>query len=450
MSVADLIAQGKVPADTSSASNHAVYQDGWPIFTNLRDQVKYDWDHLPTERTRILKANTEYKAALEAYLLEGAPVTDGTGLPGPETTLGPSIEEQIEGASNEPASTQIEGEGDQIADVGAQQDAQVTPSAPATPTASTEEQLPDGWVKTADGYEFSIVGAGGTQVFRGRTILELAAKLGRAQVNATELIRKQKQEKDQILASEPADPAVEKKILKPRKMTAEEQFEFAEAIASGDPIRINKAMTKRDQITLGGDPEEVIAQVTEHQNKLEIESYKATAKMFMKDNPDVVFTKELGDAIDEVLLGNNWAYTVRNLNKVLAQLKSEGKVTLKVSTPEEDEVVLPTPTSAQRQPQSTPPAPQAPAAPAAAAAPAVPKAPVITDGDRLRPGSASTGLSPRQASVRPGAASTKAVKTVGLTAEEYNRMSVSETRRKYATDLGFRAAVDQLIKEGKI
>jgi len=39
---------------------------------------------------------------------------------------------------------------------------------------------------------------------------------------------------------------------------------------------------------------------------------------------------------------------------------------------------------------------------------------------------------------------------VGLTAEEYNRMSVSETRRKYKTDPGFRSAVDKLIAEGKI
>jgi PHD/YefM family antitoxin component YafN of YafNO toxin-antitoxin module len=39
---------------------------------------------------------------------------------------------------------------------------------------------------------------------------------------------------------------------------------------------------------------------------------------------------------------------------------------------------------------------------------------------------------------------------VGLTAEEYNRMSVSETRHKYKTDAGFAKAVDKLIAEGKI
>jgi hypothetical protein len=66
---------------------------------------------------------------------------------------------------------------------------------------------------------------------------------------------------------------------------------------------------------------------------------------------------------------------------------------------------------------------------------------------RLRPGSASTGLSPRQASVRPGA---RPEPSVGLTVDEYNRMSMSETRRRYKTDLGFKAAVDKLIAEGKI
>jgi hypothetical protein len=39
---------------------------------------------------------------------------------------------------------------------------------------------------------------------------------------------------------------------------------------------------------------------------------------------------------------------------------------------------------------------------------------------------------------------------VGLTVEEYNRMSVSETRRRYKTDLGFKAAVDKLIADGKL
>jgi len=39
---------------------------------------------------------------------------------------------------------------------------------------------------------------------------------------------------------------------------------------------------------------------------------------------------------------------------------------------------------------------------------------------------------------------------VGLTVEEYNRMPVNETRRRYKTDLGFKSAVDKLIAEGKL
>jgi hypothetical protein len=269
---------------------------------------------------------------------------------------------------------------------------------------------------------------------------EVASALAKAQAHASALIHRQQVEKEQLLLNEPADIRVDRKTLKPRKLTADEQFEFAEAMSSGDPVKINKAMAKRDQIIMGGDPEEVINQVTEHQSQLELETYKATAKAFIKQNPDVIMTKELGDSLDEILLSRNWAYTVRNMNKALAELKSEGKVQLQVSTPVE-EVELPAPTSVVAAPVVPPPA--------AVAAPVVPSAPVLTDGERLRPGSASTGMSPRQASVRQGAGAPSTPK-VGLTAEEYNRMPMSETRRKYKTDLGFRAAVDTLIAEGKI
>ena len=171
--------------------------------------------------------------------------------------------------------------------------------------------------------------------------------------------------------------------------------------------------------------------------------------LFRSQNEDVVFTSELGNKIDDILAENKWAYMVRNLNKVLQILKNKNEVEFKVSTPT-SEVELPVPTSVSRE--------TVPAAPAAAAAAVVPAAtvpavratptiPALQPGERIRPGSASTGASPRQASVRQG--STPAT-PVGLTAEEYNRMSVSETRRKYKTDLGFKTAVDKLIAEGKI
>lgn len=37
-----------------------------------------------------------------------------------------------------------------------------------------------------------------------------------------------------------------------------------------------------------------------------------------------------------------------------------------------------------------------------------------------------------------------------LTAEEYNRMPADDVRRRYKRDAEFRAAVDELIAQGKI
>jgi hypothetical protein len=170
----------------------------------------------------------------------------------------------------------------------------------------------------------------------------------------------------------------------------------------------------------------------------------------MKQNSDVFFNKALGDKIDEIIITNKWDYTVRNLNKALLTLKDKGEVQKRVSTPVERRE-LPIPISTQPAAAPVAPAAAAPAAAVAAAAPASksesPAAAASAAEGRLRPGSASTGLSPRQASVRPG---TKPEPSVGLTVEEYNRMSVSETRRRYKTDLGFKSAVDKLIADGKL
>lgn len=433
-SVQELIASGKVPGDTKQAENQQGYPNGWPLFSDMSKQVAYDWNNLPSDRVRILKSAPEYKTALDAFLLEPAAPVVITEVP--TVTLAPSPEEQI---------------------VAPPANEEVPPAADPTAVVPVVEDEPEGtksgpFVKVKGGWEARVeaIDGSGVQVYKGKTKDEVSAKLIQAQQHATAKIRQQEDEKQRLLADEPADLAQVRKRLAPRKLTADEQFEFAEAISSGDPTQINRAMAKRDEIILGGPVEEVVGQVNETRDALEFESYKATAKSFMKQNADVVFTKQLGDDIDAILSENNWAYTVRNLNKALTQLTTEGKVTKKVSTPAQEED-LPIPTSARE--AATVPA-ATPASPAAAAAPAptaparpTPPASAAQGEGRLRPGSASTGVSPRQASVRHGATPQQ---TVGLTAEEYNRMSVSDTRRKYKTDPGFRSAVDKLITEGKI
>ena len=433
-SVQELIALGQAPSDTTAADNTQGYPNGWPIFTDLSKQVEFDWNNLPSDRVRGLKNQPAYRAALDKFLLEPAEAQNAP-TEGPTVTLAPSVEEELENAK------------------AAATPATVTPPEPTTPPAPTspaEEpegtttEYPFGTVsKVKGGWEARVDNKDGSgiQVYKSKTKDELIGKLMQAQAHASQKIRAQEEEKQRLLDDEPADLAVPTRRFTPRKMTADEQFEFAEAMSSGDPTRINKAMAERDRIVLGGPAEEVVGEVNTQRDELARASATAIAKTFINQNSDVQFSVELGNRIDKLLLENKWAYTVRNLNKVLNYLKGENEVTFKkVSTPAE-ETELPVPTSSREAaPVVTVPAPVAPKKPDVAPAP-------VAREERVRPGSASTGASPRQASVRQGATPST---PVGLTAEEYNRMAVSETKRKYKTDPGFRSAVDKLIAEGKI
>jgi hypothetical protein len=429
-SVQDLIVLGKVPSDTRAADNTSGYPNGWPIFTDLSKQVRFDWDNLPSDRVRNLKNDPAYKAALEGFLLEGAVIVDPTA--GPEVSLALSPEESLNAV---PA---------------VEPPAPVAPAAePAVEAAVVPEvedenasiEYPFGTIaKTKTGWEARVDNkdGSGVQVYRSKTKDELIGKLMQAQAHASSKIRQQEDERQRRLLDEPADMAPTRRALQPRQLTADEQFEYAESMSSGDPSRMHKAQEKRDAIRFGAPIDEVMGRLVETENTLAVEAYKATAKAFMKQNDTVEFTRELGDKIDEVLAENKWAYTVRNLNKVLETLKSQNEVTIKVSTQQVEEEELPVPTSARE---------VAPAVAAAAVVVKVPPATTPKAAERLRPGSASTGMSPRQASTRQGQ---QPVTPVGLTAEEYNRLSVSETKHKYRTDPGFRSAVDKLMTEGKI
>lgn len=431
--VQELVALGKVPAGTRAAENQVGYPNGWPLFEDLKLQVRFDWDNLPSDRVRGLKNDKAYKDALESFLLEGVVVVEPAA--NAEVTLAPSAEELIEKANTVeiPVST-------------VEIPASAAPAVEEAVVPDAEEdatiEYPFGTIaKTKTGWEARVDNkdGSGVQVYRSKTKDELIGKLMQAQAHASSKIRQQDEERQRLLLDEPADLASVRRVIQPRQLTADEQFEYAEAMTSGDPSRIHKAQEKRDAIRNGGTPEEIAGRLAEAENSLAVEAYKATAKAFMKQNDNVEFTRELGDKIDEVLNENKWAYTVRNLNKVLAQLTAQKEVTFKISTPVTEEEELPVPTSARE---------AAPVVvPAVVPVVKVPPASTPKAVERLRPGSASTGASPRHSSVRQGQAP---VTSVGLTAEDYNRMSVSETRHKYKTDAGFAKAVDKLIAEGKI
>ncbi len=427
--VQELIALGKVPSDTAAADNRAGYPQGWPIFTDLSKQVRFDWDNLPSDLVRGLKNDPAYKAALEGFLLEGAAVTDAAAeIPTAAAAVSP--EDQIVNPPVvEPAVTEPVAE--EVAD---QPVVQVPSEEEGTkidyPFGSIEK-VKGGWEARVDNKDGS-----GVQVYKAKTKDELIGRLMQAQAHASQKIRQQEDEKRKLMLEEPADITRVRPAIKPRQLTADEQFEYSEAMSSGDPTRQYKAQEKYNAIRNGGTPEEIAGRLAEAENALQFAAYTNTAKAFMKQNDNVKFDRVLGDKIDAILAENSWDYTVRNLNKVLLMLKEQNEVEFKVSTPVTEEVELPVPTSAA-----------AATVPAAVVPVRVPPASTPQAATRLRPGSASTGASPRQASVRQGQSP---VTPVGLTAEEYNRLSVSETKHKYKTDPGFRSAVDKLMAEGKI
>ena len=441
-SVEELIASGKVPADTKKSENTPGYPNGWPLFTDLNEQVKYDWANLPSDRVRNLRRNAEYKTALEAFLLVPAVVVDAPGAI-PPAVVPVSAEEQIIAAPPAPV-------------VAAEPAVVIAePPVPVVPVEEEEGTKSGPYTKVKGGWEARVeaIDGSGEQVWFAKTKDELSQKVLDAQANATAKIRQQQEENNQLLLEQPADIASPRKKLEPRALTADEQFEIAEDLRSGDPSRVNKALEKRDRIRFGAPVEEIVTRVVTSEAQLDRASYLATAKLFMKQHSNVEFSKELGDKIDTILAENNWDYTVRNLNKTLRMLKEKGEVQIRVFTPVERRE-LPAPAALPSAAEPVAPAAVA-VAPAGAVAPVVapvskvtpPAAAPVVEVGRLRPGSASTGLSPRQASVRPGA---KPEVSVGLTVEEYNRMPMSETRRRYKTDLGFKAAVDKLIADGKI
>ena len=428
--VQELIALGKVPSDTTAADNRAGYPNGWPIFTDLSKQVRFDWDNLPSDRVRGLKNDPAYKAALEGFLLEGAATTEAPA--GPAVTLAPSAEELLEQAASPAVVPATETPVEET----------VEPVVEAVVPAEEEgtkidypfgsiEKVKGGWEARVDNKDGS-----GVQVYKAKTKDELIGRLMQAQAHASQKIRQQEDEKRKLMLEEPADIARVRPAIKPRQLTADEQFEYSEAMSSGDPTRQYKAQEKYNAIRNGGTPEEIAGRLAEAENALQFAAYTNTAKAFMKQNDNVKFDKVLGDKIDAILSENTWDYTVRNLNKVLLMLKEQNEVEFKVSTPVTEEVELPVPASAA-----------AATVPTAVVPVRVPPASTPQAATRLRPGSASTGASPRQASVRQGQSP---VTPVGLTAEEYNRMSVSETKHKYKTDAGFAKAVQKLIDEGKI
>lgn len=396
---------------------------GSPVFADLEQQVRWDWNNLPSERIKQKKnSNSSYAEAL-LRMLNATEVRVETPV---IQVVTPPAEEVV-----------------------------VVPAAAivVAPAEETDNDDPN-LFKTAKGWEYRIdFGDGsGVQVFKGKTQKEVISALGKAQVNASKKIRTQEQEKRLLIANEPADIDEPVVRLKPRALSADEQWQISNDL--GDPAKAAKALDRFIEIRLGGPIEQVVEKLTTHENDLEYRRARNEAEAFIKETPEFYNTEDNRIALADYVEKNGWASTKRNLRKAFILLSDEEKLEKRPSeqvlTPAVEEVSTTSSAAAVELPAS-----RADASTASAATPSTQPTPVATtkpavlpEGARVRPGSSSTGMSPRQSSVRTGGAAPAT--PVGLTAEEYHKIPTSTIKHKYKSDSVFKTAVDKLIAEGKI
>lgn len=330
----------------------------------------------------------------------------------------------------------------------------VVPSpAPVIATAVEDDEPGDpNLVKTSAGWEYRVdLGDGsGVQVFKGKTQKQVIAALGKAQVNASKKIRQQEQEKRLLIANEPAEVEEPQTRFKPRALTAEEQWEISQNL--GDPSKASKALDKYFEIRVGGSIEQVIEKITSHDDDLEFRRARNEALAFIRETPEFYNSENNSVTLASYVEKQGWASTKRNLRKAFVILTDDNKLEQRPSeqvlTPEVEEVS----TTSSREAAVATPVVETPATTAVPVTKPVSAEPVkpagLPEGSRVRPGSSSTGMSPRQSSVRAGGATPAA--PVGLTAEEYHRIPSSTVKLKYKTDPVFKAGVDKLMVEGKI
>jgi hypothetical protein len=396
---------------------------GNPVLADLAAQVEHDWNHLPSTAVKQKRnSDPQYAAALTEYLakLPSAAVAEST---------------EPESSAVSPAA--IVAEPPVVEPVFAPVPATVAPVA-----VVPEEDADPNLVKTKEGWEYRIdLGDGsGVQAFKGRTKNQVLAAMGKAQINATKKIRAQAQERKALISEENPDFDAPLTRLKPGVLNADEQWEFANSMT--DPAKAAKAMDKYIERRLGGSIDVIVEAVNRQNDDLEYRRAFNEGKAWIAETPEFYNTPENGQKIANYIQQQGWANTKRNLRKAFIDLSEAGELEVRPAEP------VPTLEAVIAAPEVV--IPPEPAAVATVAAPPEPPQtlPAGLPPGRVRPGSTSTGLSPRDASVRPGA--TPAVRAVGLTAEEYHRMPTSDMRRKFNSDPVFKAAVNALIDEGKI
>lgn len=396
------------------------------VTPELLKQVEIDWSTLPSNKVRAKRAeNPDYEEALTQFLNSDPVVQDLTDVP----ATGASIEDEL---LNTPTP---EPEAEPVAPSAAPAPVVTTPEPVAAPVA--EEGDP---YKTADGWEVKIdlEDGGGVQVFKARTQRELISKLADAQKNATRKIRyeaQQKKERQKRRSTAEPEKVQTRTAAAPKTLSADELWSLGQGIT--DPTKFDKSIVAVVEARLGRTLESLIVDANKLRDVEEENRARNVSSAWVANNPEFYNTADNRTKLLEFFQERpDWAITEKNLDIAFSFLNADD---LLVERPEEVEVEpVVTPTPVAIAPATVPTTQPQVAAPAPAGLP---------EGVRLRPGSASTGMSPRNASVRHGAA---AASPVGLTAEDYRKIPASETKTRYRTDPSFKASVDKLISEGKI
>lgn len=395
---------------------------GNPVLADLADQVEYDWNHLPSSAVKQKRnSDPQYAAALTEYLAKLPSQVVAEGVEPESAAIVPTM--VVPAAVAEPVVSVVE-----------------PAIVPIAPVVVPDEDADPNLVKTKEGWEYRIdLGDGsGVQAFKGRTKNQVMAAMGKAQVSATKKIRAQAQERKELISEENPDFDAPMARLKPGVLTADEQWELANAMT--DPTKAAKALDKFIERRLGGSIDVIVDTVNRQNDDLEYRRAFNEGKAWIAETPEFYNTVENGQKIADYIQQKGWANTKRNLRKAFIDLSEAGELEVRPAEP------VPTLEAVVASEVVIPPEPAVATVAAPPEPPQTPPAALPTG--RVRPGSTSTGLSPRDASVRPGA--TQAARAVGLTVEEYRRMPTSDMKRRYNQDAEFKASVDALIEQGKV
>lgn len=195
-----------------------------------------------------------------------------------------------------------------------------------------------------------------------------------------------------------------------------------------------------------GAPVEKIRQTlrdTEINNRVEF--MRQEVERFKLAHPEYVECKSNQDAMNGYILKNNWALTVKSLEKAFEDLSAEGLLVVQVK---EADPEIPAPAPASEAIPASSPA-EAPAIPPVQdiPVPPTPPAPISAEATETRPAvappSSSSGLSRANASVSGPPAPPKAK---GITRAEIAQMDSKTYGERLRTDPLFAKAVDEMLK----